>query len=329
MSKKILVTGGAGYIGSHAVYKLIEKKYEVVIIDNLTNGDMSNVHPKAKFYKADIRDKENLIKIFEKEKNITAIMNFAGLIIVPESIDKPLEYYDNNTNGVCVLLTVANLFNIKHFIFSSTAAVYGEPKKIPINENDDKKPVNPYGSSKLFAEQAIIDWSKAFNTNYVIFRYFNVAGAHENMEIGIKNSNLTHLLPVIVKSALENKLFSVMGDDYDTRDGSCLRDFVHVNDLVSAHILGMEWSFQKSESGIFNLGSGSGYTVLEVLNKAKEILSNHNIENIIAPRRQGDPSALLAETKKVKEVLNWIPEISLEDMILTEFNFRKKRSKNN
>lgn len=320
---KILVTGGAGYIGSHAVYLLIEKGYEVVIIDNLSKGFESNLHPKATFYKTDVRDKKAVEAIFKKEKNIVAIMHFAGLIVVPESVTKPLEYFDNNTFGVQTLLEVAKEFDVKTFVFSSTAAVYGEPKRIPIYEDDIKEPINPYGESKLSAEYIIKSWAKAFDRNYVIFRYFNVAGSHESGKIGIKGKGLTHLLPCVVNAALNKEItFQVMGDDYKTKDGSCIRDFVHVNDLVAAHILGLEWSLKNKESDIFNLGSGEGYSVKEVLAQAIDTL-NIDIKNEIAPRRAGDPAMLYAKVDRVKEKLHWQRKYSLEQMIESEYNFRR------
>lgn len=320
---KILVTGGAGYIGSHAVYLLIEQGYEVVIVDNLSKGFESNIHPKSKFYKVDIRDEKSLEKVFQENQDIESIMHFAGLIVVPESVSKPLEYFDNNTNGVGILLSVAQKFNIKSVVFSSTAAVYGEPKTVPINEEDIKEPINPYGESKLAAEALIRGWAKANNKQYVIFRYFNVAGAHESGEIGIKSKGLTHLLPCVIDAALNPSItFKIMGSDYDTKDGTGIRDFIHVNDLVRSHVLGMEWSIQNNQSGIFNLGSGSGYSVKEVLDEAILKL-NINIKNEFAPRRLGDPAQLFANTAKANTILNWKPKYSLEEMIKSEYNFRK------
>lgn len=322
---KVLVTGGAGYIGSHATYLLIDRGYEVVIVDNLEKGFESNIHPRAKYYKADIRNFEEIKIIFEKEKNINAIMHFAGLIVVPESVEKPLEYFDVNTNGVLNLLNVAKDYDVKTFIFSSTAAVYGEPKNIPIKEDDVKEPINPYGQSKLAAEQLIQSWAKAYNRNYVIFRYFNVAGAHESGQIGIKGKSLTHLLPLVISAALdENIVFNIFGDDYDTKDGTCIRDFVHVNDLVNAHVLGMEWSIKNNESDIFNLGTSKGYSVKEVLDKTIDTL-NINIKNRVSSRRKGDPAKLYSDTSKVKNKLNWEPKYSLEEIILSEYNFRKNK----
>ena len=320
---KVLVTGGAGYIGSHAVCELINQNYEVIVVDSLITGFTTNLHPEAKYYRADLRDYETLKTIFETEKNIVAIMHFAGSIVVSESVIKPLEYFDNNFNGVKVLLDLANQFNIKHFIFSSTAAVYGEPEEIPINENNLTKPINPYGSSKLAAEWLIQAWAKANPTNYVIFRYFNVAGAHQNGLIGVKNERLTHLVPVILDAAINNKSINIYGNDYATKDGTCIRDFLHVEDLVKAHIIGLEWTLKNNQSEIFNLGSGHGYSVLEVCNAAKEVLQMDlkvNFNN----RRSGDPAILLANIEKAEKILNWKPEKTLAEIIQSEFNFRKK-----
>ena len=320
---KILVTGGAGYIGSHAVYALIEKGYDVVIADNLEKGFESNIHKDAKFYKCDITNIEEIKNLFKKESDIKVIMHFAGLIVVPESVEKPIEYFSVNTTGVLNLLNVAKDYDVKSFIFSSTAAVYGEPKTIPINEDDFKQPINPYGASKLSAEFLIQGWAKAYKRNYVIFRYFNVAGAHESGNIGIKGKGLTHLLPLIITAALEDKTFNIFGNDYETKDGTCIRDFVHVNDLVNAHILGMEWSLEKNKSDIFNLGTGEGYSVKEVFDKAEEVLGI-KIKNIIAPRRAGDPAKLYSNTSKVNSILGWKPKYSLEQIIKSEYDFRKK-----
>ncbi|MGL5617490.1 MAG: UDP-glucose 4-epimerase GalE [Metamycoplasmataceae bacterium] len=321
---KILVTGGAGYIGSHAVYALLEKGYEVIIIDNLSKGFKSNIHKDAVFYEADIRDEIAIKKIFNIEKDIVGIMHFAGLIVVSESVIEPLKYFDNNTHSVEILLKISTEFNIKHFIFSSTAAVYGEPKNVPILETDVKEPINPYGESKLAAEAIIRGWAQAENSHYIIFRYFNVAGANKSGEIGVKGVSLTHLLPSIIQCIIDKKEFNVFGANYDTKDGSCIRDFVHVVDLVEAHILGLEWSIKNKKSNIFNLGSGDGYSVLEVLNKASDFLGIE-IKSKIAKPRKGDPAKLYANTEKVKKVLNWKPKYSLEDIVKTEYQFRNKK----
>lgn len=320
---KVLVTGGAGYIGSHTAYELIDKGYEVVIVDNLSKGFESNVHPKASFYKVDLRDEEELIKVFEKEKNIEAVMHFAGYIVVPESVSQPLEYFNNNVYSVEILLKVMNKFNVKNIVFSSTAAVYGEPKKIPINEDDEKKPINPYGESKLAAEALIRGWSTAYNGKYVILRYFNVAGTNTNGKIGIKGAILTHLVPVVIDAALNpNITMKIFGNDYPTKDGSCVRDFVHVVDLAEAHIEGLEWSIKNNKSEIFNLGSSTGYSVLEVVSQTQKSL-NIDVKSKIENRRDGDPAILLASTKKIEKILNWKIKKSLDEIIKSEYNFRK------
>lgn len=320
---KVLVTGGAGYIGSHAVFQLIKKGYEVVVVDNLCKGFESNLHPDAKFYNVDIRDTEGIKNIFLNEKNIEAIMHFAGLIVVPESVEKPLEYFDVNVNGVLNLLSIAKEHDLKTFIFSSTAAVYGNPKNIPIKEDDIKEPINPYGESKLSAEYLIKSWAKAYDRNYVIFRYFNVAGADESGKIGIKSGKPTHLLPLVISSAIDsNKVFKIFGNDYNTNDGTCIRDFVHVNDLVNAHVLGMEWSIKNNKSNIFNLGSGKGFSVKEILDESIKTL-NIDIKWEIHSRRKGDPAILCSDVSNAKKNLGWKTNYSLEEMILSEYKFRK------
>ena len=320
---KVLVTGGAGYIGSHAVEELIAQGYQVVVIDNLTTGFQSNVHPEAKYYEVDLRNETALYDVFATEKNIGAIMHFAGAIVVSESVAEPLKYYDNNVHAVQVLLSVARAFKIKYFIFSSTAAVYGEPVQIPIKESDPKEPINPYGSSKLAAEWLVQAWAEAYKSHYVIFRYFNVAGAHENGLIGIKNQHLSHLVPVILDAALKNQQFLIYGQDYPTKDGTCIRDFIHVVDLVKAHILGLEWALKNQQSEIFNLGSATGYSVWEVYQTAQEVL-NQNIKHLGVKRRPGDPTILLANVEKAKAILNWVPNKTLAEIIASEWNFRKQ-----
>ena len=320
---KVLVTGGAGYIGSHAVEELIAQGYQVVVIDNLTTGFQSNVHPEAKYYEVDLRNETALYDVFATEKNIGAIMHFAGAIVVSESVAEPLKYYDNNVHAVQVLLSVARAFKIKYFIFSSTAAVYGEPVQIPIKESDPKEPINPYGSSKLAAEWLVQAWAEAYKSHYVIFRYFNVAGAHENGLIGIKNQHLSHLVPVILDAALKNQQFLIYGQDYPTKDGTCIRDFIHVVDLVKAHILGLEWALKNQQSEIFNLGSATGYSVWEVYQTAQEVL-NQNIKHLAVKRRPGDPTILLANVEKAKTILNWVPNKTLAEIIASEWNFRKQ-----
>lgn len=319
---KILVTGGAGYIGSHAVYQLIEQNYQVVVVDNLVTGSSTNLHPEAKYYRVDLRDYQTLKNVFETEQDIRVIMHFAASALVGESVNKPLEYFDNNLNGLKNLLDLANQFDIKHFVFSSTAAVYGNPKKIPISEADCQEPINPYGWSKLAGEALLKAWAKTQDAAYVILRYFNVAGAHENGLIGLKSNNLSNLLPVIIDHLINDKTFNIYGNDYQTKDGTCIRDYVHVMDLIEGHILALKWMLATSKSEIFNLGSGIGHSVLEVCQTIETTLGvklKTNINN----RRSGDPEILLSNIEKAQKLLNWQPKRTLEQMIETEYHFRK------
>lgn len=320
---KILVTGGAGYIGAHAVYALIEQNYEVVVIDNFTTGHRSNLHPKAQYYQVDLRDEAALKQVFTNEPDIKAIMHFAGAIVVSESVQQPLDYFDNNLCGVKTLLAVANQFQIQHLVFSSTAAVYGEPRSIPIREEDATQPINPYGASKLAAEWLIQAWAKAHGGHYVIFRYFNVAGAHASGQIGIKSHKLTHLVPAVLQAALTNSTVQIFGSDYPTQDGSCIRDFIHVDDLVQAHILGLQWTIKHNQSNTFNLGSGRGYSVLEVCQTVEKVLQT-KLARQLNPRRAGDPAVLLADTTRVTTVLNWKPRADLAQIIHSEYQFRQQ-----
>ncbi|MGL4647324.1 MAG: UDP-glucose 4-epimerase GalE [Mycoplasmoidaceae bacterium] len=321
---KILVTGGLGYIGSHAVNALIKKGYEVVVIDDLSQGNEANQVAKAKYYYFDIKDEKKLSKVFETEATIAAIMHFAGSISVEESVKDPEKYFQNNVHAFQTFLNTIAKYQIKNLIFSSTAAVYGEPKTVPILEDDDKAPVNPYGQTKLEGEKLLAAWANKGNANYVIFRYFNVAGADESKKLGIRTKKLTHLVPCVIQSVLDpSVIFKVFGTDYKTRDGSAIRDFVHVNDLVEAHILGLEWAIKNNQSNIFNLGSNHGYSVLEVLNEAQKVLAT-NIVYELKPRRAGDPAILTASNQKALAVLNWKPKYSLAEIIKTEYEFRKQ-----
>ena len=242
---KVCVIGGAGYIGSHTVYELIDDHHEVVVIDNLSTGEREAVHPDAKFYLGDITNFEQLDDIFQQEcdvKPFDAVMHFAAKIVVPESVEKPLEYYHNNVEGVRVMLAVMTKHNIKNVIFSSTAAVYGQPQKGICQEEDETKPINPYGETKLASEKMIQWVANAYDMNYCIFRYFNVAGAHDSLKIGLNRDNLTHIIPITVQTALKvRESMNIFGDDYDTEDGTCVRDYIHVSDLAYAHVLGMKY----------------------------------------------------------------------------------------
>lgn len=321
--KKILVTGGAGYIGSHAVVELLDSGYEVVVLDNLENGFIEMVDKRAKFYKGDIREISSFENIFIENK-IDAIMNFAGYIKVGESVIKPNKYYINNTFGVMNIIEMMKKYSVKNIIFSSTAAVYGEVKcEGLVCEEYPTNPINPYGSSKLMAENIILDASKAYGINYSIFRYFNVGGAHENYKIGQKGEGVTALIPIILQVA-EKKTdkLNVYGGDYPTKDGTGIRDYIHVVDLVKAHIAALP-VLKKNISGIYNLGNGNGFSVLEVLNAAKEV-TEIDIEFEIIKRREGDPAKVVASSEKAQEILGWNPKYTdIKDIIKTAWEWQK------
>lgn len=321
---KALVVGGAGYIGSHTVYELIRDGHEVIVVDNLSTGRLEDVHKQAKFYKADIRDSIGLSHVFEKEKNIDVVLHFAAKLIVPESVSDPLSYYDNNVNGIRVLLEVMKKYKMKNIVFSSTAAVYGEPQNAICTEEDVCVPINPYGETKLAAEKLIQWTAEAEDLNYCIFRYFNVAGADASGEIGLAKDNLTHLIPVTIQAALgiREKLM-IYGTDYNTVDGTCIRDYIHVTDLAQAHILGALYTLE-SKSGIFNLGSKNGFSVKEIVETVQTV-SGLKVPYEYTEKRAGDPAAIIASNNKAVEILNWKINHDLEGIINSDLNFRKKR----
>ena len=319
---KVLVIGGAGYIGSHAVYELIRDNNKVVVMDNLSTGKKEMVHKDAKFYLGDITKKEDLERVFNSEKDIDVVMHFAAKLIVPESVKEPLEYYYNNVEGVRLMLEAMIKYGVKNVVFSSTAAVYGEPIKAVCEEDDITLPINPYGASKLATENMIKWVCNAYDMNYCIFRYFNVAGADSSLEIGLDKDNLTHLVPIVTQTilGLRDKM-KVFGDDYDTEDGTCIRDYIHVTDLALAHILGAKYIKDNNKSLLVNLGSNNGYSVKEVIDIASKYGKvNYDIEG----RREGDPAKLIASNYKAKEILGWSPKYNLNDMILSDLEFRKK-----
>lgn len=302
-----LVLGGAGYIGSHAVYQLIDQNYKVVVVDNLQSGHNQAVHPQATFYKGDIRDKEFLRSVFAQEK-IEGVIHFAANSLVGESMENPLKYFNNNVYGTQVLLEVMMEFGIKNIVFSSTAATYGEQKVMPITEEMPTLPTNAYGETKLTMEK-IMKWCEsAYGLKYVSLRYFNVAGARSTGEIGEDHHPETHLIPVILQVAVgQREYISVFGDDYDTEDGTCIRDYIHVEDLIDAHILALSYLQNGGESTIVNLGSGKGFSVNEMVETAREV-TGHEIPAKVVPRRSGDPSKLIASSEKAKKVLGWNPQ---------------------
>lgn len=319
----ILVLGGAGYIGSHTVYALIEKGVDVVVIDNLETGHIEAVHEKARFYKGDIRDRAFVDSVLDKEK-IDAVIHFAANSLVGESMVNPLKYYDNNVNGTKVLLQSMVAHDLDKIVFSSTAATYGEPEKVPILETDRTEPTNTYGETKLAMEKMFKWTDRAHGLKYVSLRYFNACGAHVSGKIGEAHSPETHLIPLILQVPLgQREYISIFGDDYDTSDGTCIRDYIHVTDLAQAHILAVDYLMKGNESNIFNLGNGVGFTVKEVIDTARKV-TGHEIPARIAERRAGDPARLIASSDKARQVLLWKPEhADLEEIISTAWNWHK------
>ncbi len=320
----ILVIGGAGYIGSNFVEMVFNTtKNEIVILDDLSTGFKELIHPRAKFYLGNQNDPKILNKIMAEQK-IDVVAHFAAKTIVPESVAQPAKYYLNSVGALSRIIQAMVDNGVKNLIFSSTAAVYGFPKTIPVTETDDKNPCNPYGASKLASEWLIKSAIEAYGINAIILRYFNVAGASDSGLYGSREMKPTLLIPVINKSLIEKFQMKVFGTDYEkTRDGSCLRDFIHVADLVKAHILAINWMVKNNASNDFNLGTSSGYTVLEVLKEVNKTLDK-KVDFIVAPRRIGDPDRLITKNDKANDILHWKPTHSLQDMIKSDYNFRIK-----
>lgn len=320
----ILITGGAGYIGSHVVKQLATKKnVNITIIDNLCGGEfdsigvLRNLFPKKNFdfINLDLANFNILENIFEHKK-FDAVLHFAAYLQVGESVQKPIKYYRNNTMNTTSLIYLCDKYKVNKFIFSSTAAVYGEPTKVPIDENTLLAPINPYGMSKLMSEQVLKDTAKANqNFKYVILRYFNVAGASIDNSLGECHNPETHLIPLIVQTALGKRdSIKMFGNDYPTSDGSCIRDYVHVEDLASAHIEALDFLNFGNESDIFNCGYGHGFSVKEVINAVKKI-TNIDFRVDVVERRDGDPAILVADNTKIKNKMNWVPKYDDLDLI--------------
>lgn len=319
----ILVCGGAGYIGSHTAHALIERGEKVVIVDNLQTGHLEAVNPAAIFYMGDIRSAATLEKIFT-ENEIEAVIHFAADILVGESVTNPLKYFNNNVGGMQNLLEVMVKFGVDKIVFSSTAAVYGEPEKIPVSENDTTTPTNPYGESKLIMEKMMKWVSRANGVNFVSLRYFNAAGALETGKLGEAHSTETHLIPLILQVPLGKRdHITIFGDDYPTPDGTCLRDYVHVMDLADAHILALEYLRNGGASEIFNLGNGRGFSVKEIIAAAEKVTAQ-KIKTVIGARRAGDPAQLIASSDKAKKILHWALKFSaIEKIIADAWNWHK------
>lgn len=320
---RLLVLGGAGYIGSHTALELIKKGHEVIVVDNLVTGYEKAIPDKAVFYQGDIRNFDFLDNLFKKER-IDAVIHFAAYSLVGESVTNPLKYYDNNLYGTKVLLEAMIKNNVNKIVFSSTAATYGEPENIPILESDRTCPTNPYGETKLAMEKMFHWASKAHGLSYVSLRYFNACGADATGQIGEAHNPESHLIPLVLQVPNgKRESVSIYGTDYDTPDGTCIRDYIHVTDLAEAHILAVEYLANGGESDIFNLGNGVGYSVREVIETARNV-TGHPIPATEVPRRAGDPARLVASGEKAKRVLGWEPKIKkLDEIIASAWKWHK------
>ena len=322
----ILVCGGAGYIGSHMVAELLEKGEEVVILDSLVKGHKDSLLG-GKLYIGDLRDKEILNKVFTENK-IEAVIDFAAFSLVGESMVEPLQYFNNNVYGTISLLEAMREHSCKYIVFSSTAATYGEPDSIPIKEDSKTIPTNAYGESKLLVEK-ILKWcDSAYGIKYTALRYFNAAGAHTSGKIGEDHSPETHLIPIILDVALGNReQIMVFGDDYSTEDGTCVRDYIHVSDLASAHSLALKRLMNGGDSAIYNLGNGKGFSVKEIIDISRDV-TGHPIPASIAPRRSGDPAVLIASSENAIKELGWEPKFNdIKTIIETAWIWHKSHPK--
>eukprot|EP00759_Apiculatamorpha_spiralis_P016352 PhF_6_TR22577/c0_g1_i1/m.32172/K01784/galE, GALE; UDP-glucose 4-epimerase len=322
---KVLVCGGAGYIGSHTIREIRRStKWEVVILDNFSSGHWGTIPSDIIVEVGDIRDVEFLSSVFRKHKP-DAVMHFCASIVVPDSVADPLGYYDNNVVGTQRLLSVMNDFKCQRFIFSSTAALFGHPDRVPIQPDDPTRPESPYGDTKLIIEWLLKSCHVAYGTRYVCLRYFNACGADASGEIGERHEPESHLIPVIIDAALgKRKQISIFGTDFPTKDGTCVRDYIHVTDLATAHIRALEYlADPKNPPAAFNLGTGVGTTVKEVVDTVKSVTGT-DFKVILADRRAGDPATLVADPQKALDILKWKAKYSLKDMVATAYSFHKK-----
>lgn len=320
----VLICGGAGYIGSHGAAALLDQGEEVVVVDNLQTGHAGAVMENAVFYEGDLRDGTVLDEVFTNH-DIQDVIHFAADSLVGVSMQEPLDYYDNNVYGALCLLKKMKQYGTKRIVFSSTAATYGEPKEVPITETAETKPTNPYGQTKLAIEDMLHWSSEAYGIQYVALRYFNVAGAHSIHDIGEDHQPETHLIPIILQVALgqREKIF-VFGDDYPTEDGTCIRDYIHVEDLIQAHTKALAYLREGGSSDVFNLGNGNGFSVQQVIDTVEEV-TGKKITREIAPRRAGDPAALVASSDKAKRVLDWSPVFAdMPSIVKTAWEWHQK-----
>jgi len=317
----ILVTGGAGYIGSHVVKELLLQNHKPIVFDNLQTGHRKTTK-NVLFIEGDLSDQRKLAEIFH-DNSIDAVMHFAADCLVGESVQNPVKYFNNNVNNSLKLIEIIEEFNVKKIVFSSSASVYGEPKQIPISEEHPCAPTNPYGETKWIIEKVLQDFYVEGKLNFISLRYFNAAGADPEGELGEDHSPETHLIPLVIKAALDGTSVPVFGTDYDTPDGTCIRDYIHVTDLAQAHILALRKLDQGKICGIYNLGNGNGYSVREVIETVKKV-TGRKVAAIDSPRRSGDPARLVASSEKIKEELGWIPKYTdLETIVNTAYHWHR------
>lgn len=318
----VLVVGGAGYIGSHMTKYLDDKGVKVTVLDNLSTGHRDLVTA-GEFVEGDLGDQELLTRLFD-DNQFDVVMHFAASSLVGESVSDPLKYYTNNVARTALLLKAMEQHEVKRFIFSSTAAVYGEPKQLPITEESNTSPTNPYGATKLAVERMLKDCDEAFGLKSICLRYFNACGADESATIGERHQPETHLIPLVLQVAAGvRESISIFGNDYPTKDGTCLRDYVHVNDLAQAHYLAMQKLLDGAKSNVYNLGNSNGYSVKEVIEEVRKV-TGKDIAVVDAPRRAGDPAVLVAESDKARAELGWQPQYeSLAIMIETAWSWHQ------
>ncbi len=327
MTETILVTGGAGYIGSHAVLALKKAGYNVVILDNLSYGHPELVKEvlQVELIVGNTGDRPLLDKLFSTH-NISAVMHFAAFIAVGESVKEPAKYYQNNVTGTLTLLEAMIAANVKKFVFSSTCAIYGMPQEIPMTEKHPKNPLSPYAASKYMIEQILADFEVAYDLKSVAFRYFNASGANPEALLGEDHNPETHLIPLALLTALKKReCLYIFGTDYPTEDGTAIRDYIHVNDLADAHILGLKYLLNGGESNIFNLGNGNGFSVKEVIETARKI-TGREIKVIETERREGDAPILIGSSEKARQILNWQPQYAdIETIIAHAWQWHQQR----
>ncbi len=326
----ILVTGGAGYIGSHTVLALKQAGYEVLILDNLVYGHRDLVEQvlKVELIQGDTADRNLLDKLF-KSHNVTAVMHFSAYAYVGESVSDPAKYYRNNVIGTITLLEAMLAADVKKFVFSSTCATYGVPEIVPIPEDHPQNPINPYGATKLMVERILSDFNQAYDLKSVRFRYFNAAGADPSGLLGEDHNPETHLIPLVLQTALgKRESISIFGTDYPTDDGTCVRDYIHVTDLADAHVLGLEYLLKGGDSDFFNLGNAKGFSVKEVIETAR-LVTGKEIKAVECDRRPGDPPALIGSAEKARKILGWQPQYtSLKDIMIHAWEWHQKRHAN-